>query len=299
MCIMQSVCENATAKRHLLKVRFGFISIQFFSVFVLETNVCISKRQEANGARSIEPYGSIYCNIVWCCCTGLHPPTHEVAMHIIIIMVESVFGCACGPICAAHVRESMPTRMLWIIIVRAYRGGRRWSSRVCVCVCVWCIRIYYHQCHTATCAFVDRNHHVITPVFLYIFFNVLRFFLHAFESCCMQHCFFFCFTFLHSIILSLVQLRFFKHNLRLLGCFVRVRFTINLLAEQNTLCKQQIDGVAKIICIYEFDIRFSTNLINWLFGWMALVAKQLNGNYMDIMPILCMHSDSFVPWNHV
>lgn len=134
MCIMQSVCENATAKRHLLKVRFGFISIQFFSVFVLETNVCISRRQEANGARSIEPYGSIYCNIVWCCCTGLHPPTHEVAMHIIIIMVESVFECACGPICAAHVRESMPTRMLWIIIVRAYRGGRRWSSRVCVCL---------------------------------------------------------------------------------------------------------------------------------------------------------------------
>lgn len=176
MCIMQSVCENATAKRHLLKVRFGFISIQFFFGFCFRNERVHQQRQEAKGARSIEPYGSIYCNIVWCCCTGLHPPTHEVAMHIIIIMVESVFGCACGPICAAHVRESMPTRMLWIIIVRAYRGGRRWSSRVCVCVCVWCTRIYYHQCHTATCAFVDRNHHVITPVFLYIFFNALRFF---------------------------------------------------------------------------------------------------------------------------
>lgn len=254
------------------------------------------QRQEANGARSIEPYGSIYCNIVWCCCTGLHPPTHEVAMHIIIIMVESVFGCACGPICAAHVRESMPTRMLWIIIVRAYRGGRWWSSRVCVCLMHKNILSSVPHCHMCVRRSQPSRHYSGFSIYL---LQCFAFFLHAFESCCMQHCFFFCFTFLHSIILSLVQLRFFKHNLRLLGCFVRVRFTINLLAEQNTLCKQQIDGVAKIICIYEFDIRFSTNLINWLFGWMALVAKQLNGNYMDIMPILCMHSDSFVPWNHV
>lgn len=183
MCIMQSVCENATAKRHLLKVRFGFISIQFFFGFCFRNERVHQQRQEANGARSIEPYGSIYCNIVWCCCTGLHPPTHEVAMHIIIIMVESVFGCACGPICAAHVRESMPTRMLWIIIVRAYRGGRWWSSRVCVCLMHKNILSSVPHCHMCVRRSQPSRHYSGFSIYLLqcfaFFFTCIWIVLHA------------------------------------------------------------------------------------------------------------------------